>query len=109
MKKRTVAHVVSFLVVVGLIITAVLHKSSAVGGYTAYDVLGHLPATYVPTFTQGTAQSNFGTPNNFGLFDPTSTALDTVNHRLYVADIDNNRVLVYQLSATNTQTSLTPG
>jgi len=106
MKKRTVAHVVSFLVVVGLIITAVLHKSSAVGGYTAYDVLGHLPATYVPTFTQGTAQSNFGTPNNFGLFDPTSTALDTVNHRLYVADIDNNRVLVYQLSATNTQTSL---
>ncbi|HWP96394.1 MAG TPA: putative Ig domain-containing protein [Syntrophomonadaceae bacterium] len=36
-----------------------------------------------------------------GMFHPGSAALDTVYHRLFVSDIDNHRVLVFQLDDNN--------
>jgi hypothetical protein len=103
-------HVFTFAVTALAIIMVVSPFVRATGEYQASDMLGHLPVNYVPTFTQGTPDSNLPiaapSTNRFGLHDPTATALDPVNHLLYVADIQNNRVLVYQLNGANRQTSL---
>ncbi|MGH9637359.1 MAG: hypothetical protein ACRD72_21200, partial [Candidatus Angelobacter sp.] len=63
----------------------IAHASSP---YQASDVLGQ------PDFTTG--RINAG-----GLASPASTALDSVHHRLFVADSSNDRVLTYNLDGNN--------
>ncbi len=46
--------------------------------------------------------------NANGLEYPVSETIDTVHHHLFVSDSSNNRVLIYNLSTTNTLVSQTP-
>jgi len=64
-------------------------------GYPASDVLGQI-TNGVPDFTTDTSRTTAD-----GLSYPDGTALDTVHHRLFVADEDNYRVLVYDLDSNN--------
>jgi sugar lactone lactonase YvrE len=44
-------------------------------------------------------------PNPSGLSNPATTALDATGHHLYVSDSQNNRVLMFNLTASNTLAS----
>jgi F0F1-type ATP synthase membrane subunit c/vacuolar-type H+-ATPase subunit K len=41
-------------------------------------------------------------PRNVGLSKPTGISIDYVNHKFFVSDKENNRVLVYNLNSSNT-------
>ncbi len=41
-------------------------------------------------------------PNRYGLHEPVDVQVDSVRHRLFVVDRQNNRVVVYKLNAKNT-------
>lgn len=58
----------------------------------------------IPVATQLTTkdESQNG-QNQIGLSYPSDTSIDTVHHRLYIADYFNNRVIVHNLAADNTQ------
>jgi len=69
-----------------------------------------LPAAQVigQTNSLGVALSNAlnnagrdGDPSPYGLYDPAGLSIDAVNHRLFVADRSNNRILVFQLNTLN--------
>lgn len=63
-------------------------------------VLGHLSSDgYMDVY--GNAMNN---PKDSGLNQPTGLAIDPNNHRMFVADTDNNRVLVYNLDTNNSFT-----
>src|SRR5262249_53978873 len=62
------------------------------------DVLGQLDDGDSPVFT--TQVSNLY-PNRRGLFNPWFASIDAVGHRLFLADFNNNRVVVYNLDSTN--------
>ena len=63
-------------------------------GMNASHVLGQTVAGQ-PSFIS--ASQNDTNPSAVGMSGPTSTLLDSANHRLFVADGNNTRVLVYQL------------
>ncbi len=75
-----------------------------VNGQAAVSVMGQLDGNGVPLFTQNTINSatinshgfNFGFPAYAG-----GITVDLANHRLFVADKDNNRVLVFNLDGSN--------
>src|ERR1700722_7433917 len=58
--------------------------------------------TYTVNYAQATSNNGAGNsaPGPLGLYSPYGTALDTVNHRLFVTDYGNNRVLVYALNSS---------
>jgi DNA-binding beta-propeller fold protein YncE len=67
-------------------------------GEAATDVLGQFATSGSTIFTKcgsNDSLSNWGFNTTFG------TAVDTVNHRLFVAEVNNNRVVVYNLDANN--------
>lgn len=45
--------------------------------------------------------STFNAPNNRGMNSPTDVTVDSINHKLFVCDTGNNRVLVYNLNVNN--------
>ena len=70
-------------------------------GEDAVDALGQFNGNLelpVPIYIKGTANN---APYKHGLSAPQGLAVDAVNHRLFVADSTNNRVLVYNLTAGN--------
>ncbi len=69
--------------------------------YLASDLAGQIDGGGFPIWNQNAANNNAGSVNPQGLTYPTGTAVDTIRHRLYVADYNNNRVLVYNLDANN--------
>lgn len=72
--------------------------STVANGENAVDMLGFYDDNLTnpsPVFTAS------DTVNKLGFRTPRSVALDAVNHRLFVSDKDNNRVLVYNLTAAN--------
>ena len=69
--------------------------------YLAADLLGQVNGSDQPIWTQSASNNNSGGPNAQGLSSPTGTVMDTVHHRLFVADMSNSRVLVYNLDANN--------
>ncbi|OGY31152.1 MAG: hypothetical protein A2805_00615 [Candidatus Andersenbacteria bacterium RIFCSPHIGHO2_01_FULL_46_36] len=72
-------------------------------GANAIDLLGqydtYASSDFAPVY--GTANTN-SAPNAIGMTDPPDVAFDGTNHRLFVADNTNNRVLVYNLNTNNT-------
>lgn len=74
--------------------------ASVVGG-SADDVLGqYLNADFSqPDFTHGGINDS---SNAQALDGPQGVAMDATNHRLFVSDMSNNRVLVFNLTITNT-------
>jgi DNA-binding beta-propeller fold protein YncE len=76
--------------------------SGITNGQNAEDVLGQYDdntASPGPLFTKATANN---APSIRGLNAPNfGIALDTTNHRLFLSDSGNNRVLVYNLDTSN--------
>lgn len=74
-------------------------------GPIARDVVGEYEnetdSPLWPIFTKGSAHDGQGVVNQFGLYGPNGMAIDTTNHRLFVADTSNNRVLVYALDSND--------
>lgn len=97
---KTLAIAVLVFSLGGLILNGI---DRAYGNFNATDLLGQLDGLGVPDFAAVTANNSagVGNTNNIGFDDPQSIALDTVNHRLFVADSDNNRIVMFNLSATN--------
>ncbi|MFI5362472.1 MAG: hypothetical protein ACHQ49_10920 [Elusimicrobiota bacterium] len=68
-------------------------------GVNAIDALGELDsATDLPVYTKSGSND---TPNSVGLYAPSDVLVDAANHRLFVADAYNYRVVVYTLNARN--------
>lgn len=66
-------------------------------GQSANFALGQLTSDDEVDF-YGNAVNN---PQNTGLNSPSSASLDPINHRLFVSDTGNNRVLIYNLNSAN--------
>ncbi len=81
---------------------SVFDVASITDGENAVDLLGHYDQTSftdpVPVYTTSTANDG---PNKFGFSAPQFSVFDTVNHRFFVSDYGNNRVLVYNLNSSN--------
>ncbi len=73
-------------------------RASAVGGYSASDVLGQLTGADAVDFDHGGVNNS---PNSRGFDGPTHIATDVVRHRLFVADYNNNRILQFDLDVNN--------
>jgi hypothetical protein len=69
----------------------------------ASGLIGQVDINGNPIYTTSAANngSGHGFPNAIGLDDPTSVALDPVDHRLFVADRSNNRVVAFRLDSHN--------
>lgn len=81
-------------------------------GENASDELGQFASTTSDislNYTQGTINNNAASPNALGFDAPNNSAIDPVNHRLFVADADNNRVLVYNLNTDNSISTASGG
>src|SRR6266403_1622359 len=79
------------------------HKAQAVL-YNASGLLGQYDDHDNPVYTANNSD-NIVTPNGRGFNYPSGAALDTTNHRLFVGDGSNRRVLVFQLDSTNNPAS----
>ena len=78
------------------------YKNSGIAdGENATDLLGQYTSLTSPTPVTYTKSGGNNGLTALGLNSPQSTALDAVNHRLFVTDNLNNRVLVYNLNTDN--------
>ena len=73
--------------------------NSITDGENAVDLLGQTQGDGSIDWTHY-AQRNFNT-NTSGLSFPYASTIDTTHHRLFVADMFNNRVAVYNLDSSN--------
>ncbi len=72
--------------------------------YNASGLLG----TYknnVPVYTEGSPN---GGANPVGLYYPGAVAIDSINHRLFISDSSNNRILVFTLDTNDNTATTTP-
>lgn len=75
-------------------------------GGSAVNVIGSVNTeTGAVIYGNSTANNGEGSTNARGLSGAHATTVDTTNHRLFISDTGNNRILVYNLSNSNTQTS----
>lgn len=81
--------------------------ASITDGENAIDVIGQY-STFLPVTVNYEKSAVNNTPHPYGFNSPTTVAVDSVNHRLFVADNSNNRVLVFNLSTDNTLSDRTP-
>jgi len=72
---------------------------TAYANFNASDLLGQMDDSGNILYTRSDA--NNLQPNSRGLSGPNAVATDTTNHRLFVVDYLNNRVLVFNLDASN--------
>jgi DNA-binding beta-propeller fold protein YncE len=86
-----------------------IFNGAAIGiGMNASDLLGQYDdsaSSPQPVYTKSAANN---APNQFGLSGPQGITIDTTNHRLFLADYNNNRVLVYTLTNGNTLNTKLP-
>jgi DNA-binding beta-propeller fold protein YncE len=80
---------------------SIFDTTSIIDGENAVDLLGQFsndtnPPS--PIYVKGTANN---AAYKLGLSGPQGVAIDSTNHRLFVADSANNRVLMYNLSTGN--------
>lgn len=78
-------------------------------GAAATDLIGQYDQTQFPepaiTFAKDGENDS---ANRLGMKDPVGSAVDSVNHRLFVVDTGSNRVLVYTLDSQNRPVSRFP-
>ncbi len=82
--------------------------ASVSNGENAVDMLGQFDNDLNPPgpiYIKGTANN---ASYKLGLNTPNGVAVDAVNHRLFVADTTNNRILVYNLDGSNTLVDRVP-
>jgi hypothetical protein len=79
-------------------------------GANAIDLIGQYTTTagFTPNYTQATANNNNGSVYALGLRGPASFVIDEVNHRAFVGETSNNRILVFNLDANNNLIDKTP-
>ncbi|MCX6013502.1 MAG: NHL repeat-containing protein [Chloroflexi bacterium] len=82
-------------------------NNNRIMGYTSSITSNGQSANYNVGQTNTSGQSYFygnaaNNPINRGLDTPSSSSLDTVHHKLFVADTGNNRVLIYNLNTDDT-------
>ncbi len=92
-------------------VTVTISRSYIIDGSDAVDVIGqYQDVTANPalvTFNKNDV-NNQGR-NKLGLFSPVEVALDTVHHRLFVAEgVTNNRIMIYNLNSDNTLADYVP-
>jgi DNA-binding beta-propeller fold protein YncE len=76
--------------------------SGITDGMPATDMLGQLDTDSNPDYTTNSADYFFEQSINAQGFDGLSDNLiDTVHHRLFVADTGNNRILIFDLDSSN--------
>jgi hypothetical protein len=80
-----------------LLAVFVVIPQSSFAAFQASDVLGQFNADGSANFTNGFAYGSALSARNFS--SPSRMVMDTVNHRLYIADY--TRILVYNLSSDN--------
>ncbi|MBI4127647.1 MAG: beta-propeller fold lactonase family protein [Parcubacteria group bacterium] len=91
------------------VVVAIFHASknrvsqAVAGPLLASDLLGQLDGVGSPLYTK--SGQNDG-PNTRGFNSPSGIAIDATNHRLFVSDTGNSRVLVFNLAADNTFTGV---
>ncbi|HEX8763313.1 MAG TPA: putative Ig domain-containing protein [Candidatus Saccharimonadales bacterium] len=68
-------------------------------GEAAVAVLGQTTQDGTPSFTTSLKNNHGPTATSMGY--PSDTTVDTTNHRVFVADASFNRVLVYNMDASN--------
>lgn len=73
-------------------------EAAGVDGQTATGVIGQTDSSGAGVYGSGAVNN----PSNKGVNQPGDTAMDATNHRFYVVDKNNNRVLVHNLTNTNT-------
>jgi sugar lactone lactonase YvrE/F0F1-type ATP synthase membrane subunit c/vacuolar-type H+-ATPase subunit K len=66
-------------------------------GQAANTALGQLTSGGVPDLYGNTPNN----PQNKGVNTPSGVAIDSVHHQLFVADTNNNRILVFNLNSNN--------
>ena len=69
-------------------------SSGITNGMSATSILGQ--SDYSSSYPNGVVQ-----PNNYGFYYPNAVALDPTNHRLFVADEYNSRIMVFDLDSNN--------
>jgi DNA-binding beta-propeller fold protein YncE len=83
------------------VMSCLMLPSVAQAQYTASDVIGQLDGSNDPVFTTS-YQNGRPSRNEYGLTNPNGMVVDTVGHRLFVADTGEGRVLVWNLDSSNT-------
>lgn len=73
----------------------------------ADNAAGQTDGSGQASFIANTANNNNGGPSTNGLSSPTGVAIDTVNHRMFVGESGNHRVLVFNLDVNNNLTDYT--
>ena len=76
--------------------------------YLAVNEIGQYNPDNTINWTQNGNDNNSANTTALGLSNPEATALDPINHRLFVADSNNDRILVYQLNNSNQLTDINP-
>ncbi len=87
---------------------SIFDVASITDGEAAVDALGQYDDSLSdpqPVYTKGTANNG---PHKMGYSSPLGLTVDSTNHRLFVADTSNNRVLVYNLDADNVPLDMIP-
>jgi len=72
------------------------NAADMIGQYNSPSSTATINYTKSGAYTQGN-----NTPTELSLSTPSGTAIDTVHHRLFVADYNSSRVLVYNLDVSN--------
>jgi len=84
-------------------------QSLITDGANAIDLLGQYDDTSLtdpqPNYANNSVNNG---PNQFGFNQIEGLAQDPINHRLFVSDYNNNRVLIYNLNTDNTLTDHIP-
>lgn len=89
----------------------IFDTASITDGENAIDLLGQYTSassTATVTYTQGGDNNTIRGVTVLGFNSPGKALLDAVNHRLFVSDWANNRVLVYNLNTDNSFPDHTP-
>ncbi len=102
LKHRRLYHFLILSLAVLYTISIVFTTKANNGLYNASDVFGHYTGSSI-TFTDNLKDNGATGPNNIGLYNPNSVAIDTVNNILFVADTGNARVLGFNLAETGQQ------
>lgn len=75
--------------------------TTIVNGQAAVDLVGQYNSPSAAASVNYTKSGANNTPTELSLSNPVGTAIDVVRHRLFVADYQASRVLVFNLSVNN--------
>ncbi len=84
------------------------NEFNLVGYFGRVDELGNMLMIDADIFINEDYQGQNNGPNLYGVNTPTAVEIDLVNHRLFVADSGNLRVLVFNLEVDDTLSDYTP-